>query len=132
MPASSRSGALQPIGAGAVAASSCCSQASALSRLVPHISAEGRNPAQHAGRSGLLMGRSARALGLDAMQAHSAGLFARSGQAVLLAHAAERYGALLAGLGSDREALRAAEIEAFGVDHGAYGSALCAAWEKAA
>ena len=83
---------------------------------------------QHAGRSGLLMGRSARALGLDAMQAHSAGLFARSGQAVLLAHAAERYGALLAALGSDREALRAAEIEAFGVDHGAYGSALCAAW----
>ena len=83
---------------------------------------------QHAGRSGLLMGRSARALGLDAMQAHSAGLFARSGQAVLLAHAAERYGALLAALGSDRAALRAAEIEAFGVDHGAYGSALCAAW----
>lgn len=83
---------------------------------------------QHAGRSGLLMGRSARALGLDGLQAHSAGLFARSGQAVLLAHATERYGALLAALGPDREALRAAEVEAFGVDHGAYGSALCAAW----
>jgi HD-like signal output (HDOD) protein len=83
---------------------------------------------QHAGRAGLLMGRSARALGLDGLHAHTAGLFARSGQAILLAHAADRYPALLAGLGHDREALVAAEIEAFGISHTAYGSALCAAW----
>lgn len=83
---------------------------------------------QHAGRAGLLMGRSARALGLDALHAHTAGLFARSGQAILLAHAPDRYPALLAGLGHDREALTAAEVEAFGISHAAYGSALCAAW----
>jgi HD-like signal output (HDOD) protein len=83
---------------------------------------------QRAGRGGLLMGRSARALGLDGLHAHTAGLFAHSGQAVLLAHAPQRYGALLAGLGHDRAALVAAETEAFGVSHASYGSALCAAW----
>lgn len=83
---------------------------------------------QQASRCGLLMGRSAAALELDGFHAHTAGLFSRSGQAVLLAHAPQRYGALLAGLGHDREALLAAEVEAFGVHHAAYGSALCAAW----
>lgn len=83
---------------------------------------------QQASRRGLLMGRSARALELDALQAHTAGLFATSGQAVLLAHAAQTYAALLAGLAHDPQALAAAEVEAFGVSHAAYGSALCAAW----
>lgn len=83
---------------------------------------------QQASRRGLLMGRSARALGLDPLHAHTAGLFATSGQAVLLAHAPQTYGALLAGLAHDRSALVAAEVEAFGVSHAAYGSALCAAW----
>jgi HD-like signal output (HDOD) protein len=86
----------------------------------------------HASRAGLLMGRSARALGLDGLEAHTAGLFARSGQAVLLAHEPVRYQALLAGLGHDRDALVAAEVEAFGVSHAGYGSALCAAWGLAA
>lgn len=83
---------------------------------------------QRAGRSGLLMGRSAAALGLDGWHAHSAGLFARSGQAVLLAHAPARYGALLDTLGDDPSALVAAETEAFGASHAVYGSAMCAAW----
>lgn len=83
---------------------------------------------QQASRCGLLMGRSAAALQLDPFHAHTAGLFARSGQAVLLARAPQRYGALLDGLGHDRDALLAAEVEAFGVDHAAYGSALCATW----
>lgn len=83
---------------------------------------------RRAGQGGLLMGRSARALQLDPLQAHTAGLFALSGRAVLLAHAGERYAALLEGLGHDREALRAAEQEAFGITQGGYGSALCAAW----
>jgi hypothetical protein len=37
---------------GAVAASSCCSQRMACSRLLPHISADGCRPPQKAGRSG--------------------------------------------------------------------------------
>lgn len=87
---------------------------------------------QQASQAGLLMGRSAHALGLDALHAHTAGLFARSGQAVLLQQAPLRYEPLLAGLRHDRGALVAAEIEAFGVSHAAYGSALCAAWGLAA
>lgn len=87
---------------------------------------------QQASQAGLLMGRSARALGLDPLHAHTAGLFARSGQAVLLQQATLRYEALLAGLRHDPAALVAAEIEAFGVSHAAYGSALCAAWGLAA
>jgi HD-like signal output (HDOD) protein len=83
---------------------------------------------QQASQAGLLMGRSARALGLDALHAHSAGLFARSGQAVLLQHAGARYEALWTALHHDLGALVAAEIEAFGVSHAAYGSALCASW----
>ncbi|MEY8877838.1 MAG: HDOD domain-containing protein [Leptothrix sp. (in: b-proteobacteria)] len=82
----------------------------------------------HASRASLLMGRSAPALGLDPMQAHSAGLFARSGQAVLLSRAAEPYGQLLARVGRDRRALKQAELDAFGISHAGLGSALCAAW----
>ena len=85
-----------------------------------------------AGRAGLLMGRSAKALGLDPLQAHTAGLFARSGQAVLLARLGARYEALMATFGHDLPALCAAEALACGVHHAAYGSALCARWGLAA
>ena len=78
------------------------------------------------------MGRSARTLGLDPLQAHTAGLFARAGQAVLLARLGPTYEALLAALGHDLPALCAAEALACGVHHGAYGSALCARWGLAA
>lgn len=87
---------------------------------------------QDAGRAGLLMGRSARTLGLDPLQAHTAGLFARAGQAVLLARLGPSYEAMLAALGHDLPALCAAEALACGVHHGAYGSALCARWGLAA
>lgn len=87
---------------------------------------------QDAGRAGLLMGRSARALGLDPLQAHSAGLFARAGQAVLLARLGSRYEALLEALEHDLPALCAAEALACGVHQGALGSALCARWGLAA
>jgi HD-like signal output (HDOD) protein len=79
-------------------------------------------------RCGLLMGRSAPSLGLDVWRAHTAGLFARSGQAVLLARAQGVYQGLLERHGDDLAALLAAEREAFGVTHAAYGSALCASW----
>ena len=83
---------------------------------------------QDAGRAGLLMGRSARALGIDPMQAHTAGLFSRAGQAVLLARLGARHAALQAALGHDLPALCAAEVLACGVHQGALGSALCARW----
>lgn len=83
---------------------------------------------QDASRAGLLMGRSAQALAIDPLHAHTAGLFARGGQAVLLAHLGSRYEALLDAFEHDLGALCAAEAVAFGIDHGGYGSALCASW----
>jgi HD-like signal output (HDOD) protein len=77
---------------------------------------------------GLLMGRSAAALGLDPLRAHTAGLFARSGQAVLLAKAGKQYGRMLSDAGDDAAALLAAEQHEFGVTHAVYGNALCASW----
>lgn len=85
-----------------------------------------------AGQTGLLMGRSAAALGVDPLQAHTAGLFARSGQAVMLAHLGRPYEALLDALGQDPAALDAAETSAWGIGHAAYGSVLCASWGLAA
>jgi HD-like signal output (HDOD) protein len=85
-----------------------------------------------ASQSGLLMGRSAAALGLDPLQAHTAGLFECSGQAVLLVKAKELYAPLLQAHTGDRAALHAAEQQTLGITHSAYGSALCAAWGLAA
>jgi HD-like signal output (HDOD) protein len=83
---------------------------------------------ERAARRGLLMGRSARALGLDPWRAHTAGLFAQSGQAVLLARASASYLPLLQRSGTNRAALLVAEQAEYGVTHAVYGSALCAAW----
>ena len=83
---------------------------------------------QDASRAGLLMGRSAHALAIDPLHAHTAGLFARGGQAVLLARLGSHYEALLDAFEHDPGALCAAEAAAFGIDHGGYGSALCASW----
>jgi HD-like signal output (HDOD) protein len=83
---------------------------------------------ERASRRGMLMGRTAQSLGMDALRAHTAGLFARCGQAVLLSRAAERYTALLRQHGSDPAALDQAEMAGFGVTQGALGSALCRAW----
>lgn len=79
-------------------------------------------------RCGLLMGRSAPSLGLDVWRAHTAGLFARSGQAVLLARSPKVYPPMLAQHGADLQRLLAAEREVFGVTHASYSSALCASW----
>jgi HD-like signal output (HDOD) protein len=85
-----------------------------------------------ASRCGLLMGRSAPSLGLDVWRAHTAGLFARCGQAVLLTRSQGVYPRLLATYTNDLPGLLMAEKEAFGVTHAAYGSALCASWGLAA
>ncbi len=79
-----------------------------------------------AGIRGLAMGRIARQLDVDHWQAHTLGLFAESGRAVLIAYDAKRY-AEISRCPSEGQ-LSAAEIEAFGVSHSALGAALCHAW----
>lgn len=81
-----------------------------------------------ASRRGLLMGRSAQVLDLEALRAHTAGLFARSGQAVMLSRAALPYAALMRRHGNDETVLAQAELDAFGLTHAALGGALCRAW----
>jgi HD-like signal output (HDOD) protein len=85
-----------------------------------------------AGLGGLLMGRSAAALGVDPLQAHTAGLFAHSGQALMLAHLGPVYATMLETFGHDAIALDGAETRAWGIGHAAYGSVLCASWGLAA
>jgi HD-like signal output (HDOD) protein len=80
-----------------------------------------------AGIRGLAMGRVARQLDVDPWQAHTAGLFAESGRAVLYAYDRERYTALDKDHSREPE-LCAAETEAFGVSHAALGAALVQSW----
>jgi HD-like signal output (HDOD) protein len=82
---------------------------------------------QRAGRRGLLMGRMAQHLGVDAWAAHSAGLFEECGKAVLLRHAIDHYRAMLRAATSDEE-LVSLERAGFGVSHDALGAALCESW----
>jgi HD-like signal output (HDOD) protein len=80
-----------------------------------------------AGFRGLLMGRLAQRMSLDAWAAHSAGLFEECGKAVLFRHAAEHYRAMLRAAQSDTELL-SLELAGFGVSHDALGAALCESW----
>ncbi|MEO6896382.1 MAG: HDOD domain-containing protein [Caldimonas sp.] len=76
---------------------------------------------------GLLMGRIASHLGVDAWAAHSAGLFEECGKAVMFRHATERYKPMLAQAASDEELLML-EHKEFGVSHDTLGAALCESW----
>ena len=76
---------------------------------------------------GLLMGRIAQALGVDAWASHSAGLFEECGKAVMFRHATERYKPLLAEARDDEELLLL-EHDTIGVSHDALGAALCESW----
>ena len=87
---------------------------------------------QRAGQRGLVMGRAAATLDIDPWLAHTAGLFAEGGQAVLYAHNPTRYAALAATTVQGSAERLAAEVEAFGVNHAVLGSALCHAWGVAA
>lgn len=80
-----------------------------------------------AARRGLVMGRIAHKLSLDAWAAHSAGLFEECGKAVLFRHAADHYRAMLRAARSDTELLTL-EHAGFGVSHDALGAALCESW----
>ncbi|MBA4176048.1 MAG: histidine kinase [Leptothrix sp. (in: Bacteria)] len=82
---------------------------------------------ERAGRRGLLMGRLATRLSLDAWAAHSAGLFEECGKAVLFRHATDHYRAMLRAAASDVE-LATMEHAGFGVSHDALGAALCESW----
>lgn len=82
---------------------------------------------QRAGLRGLLMGRLAQKMSLDAWAAHSAGLFEECGKAVLFRHAPDHYRAMLRAAGGDVE-LAQLEHAGFGVSHEALGAALCESW----
>jgi len=82
---------------------------------------------ERAARRGLLMGRLAQRLSLDAWGAHSAGLFEECGKAVLFRHAPDHYRAMLRAAADDSE-LCALERAGFGVSHDALGAALCESW----
>jgi HD-like signal output (HDOD) protein len=82
---------------------------------------------ERAGRRGLLMGRLASRLSLDAWAAHSAGLFEECGKAVLFRHASDHYRSMLRAARSDTE-LVTLEHAGFGVSHDALGAALCESW----
>ena len=86
---------------------------------------------KRAGQRGLLMGRLAQRLSLDAWAAHSAGLFEECGKAVLFRHASDHYRAMLRAASSDSELLTL-EQAGFGVSHDALGAALCESWGVAA
>ncbi len=84
-----------------------------------------------AGIRGMAMGRIARQLDVDPWLAHTMGLFAETGRAVLYAYDRAKYTHINEGLGNgtvDEAAVTAAEIEAFGVSHAQLGGAMCQSW----
>ncbi len=76
---------------------------------------------------GMLMGRLAQRLSLDAWAAHSAGLFEECGKAVLFRHAPDHYRSMLRAAPGDTE-LVVLERAGFGVSHDSLGGALCESW----
>jgi HD-like signal output (HDOD) protein len=80
-----------------------------------------------AAQRGVIMGRLAKALQMDAWAAHSAGLFEECGKAVLFRHAPDSYRALLRSAADD-VALCELEMGTFGVSHDGLGAALCESW----
>lgn len=80
-----------------------------------------------ASRRGLAMGRAAGRLDIDPWLAHTAGLFAESGQAALSVHDSVGYPQLCATV-PDADSWLAAEQAEYGVNHAQLGAALCQAW----
>lgn len=86
---------------------------------------------QRSGLRGLLMGRIAERMSLDAWAAHSAGLFEECGKAALFRHAPEHYRAMTRAAASDADLVQLERV-GFGVSHDALGAALCESWGLAA
>ena len=82
---------------------------------------------ERSAQRGVLMGRLAQQLGVDAWAAHSAGLFEECGKAVLFRHARDHYHSMLRAATSDTE-LCQLEVVGFGVSHDALAAALCESW----
>lgn len=82
---------------------------------------------ERASLRGLLMGRLANELGMDAWSAHTAGLFEECGKAVLFKHAQAIYQPMLGAAVNEFE-LVDAEIKAFGTSHDVLGAKLCEGW----
>ncbi|MFI4930210.1 MAG: HDOD domain-containing protein [Burkholderiales bacterium] len=80
-----------------------------------------------AAQRGVIMGRLAQALQMDAWTAHSAGLFEECGKAALLRHAPDHYRSMMRATATD-VALCELEAAGFGVSHDALGAALCESW----
>jgi len=89
----------------------------------PELDALWRRAAQR----GVVMGRLAQAMHVNAWAAHSSGLFEECGKAVLLRHAPDHYRAMLRAAADD-VALCELETAGFGVSHDALGAALCESW----
>jgi HD-like signal output (HDOD) protein len=77
---------------------------------------------------GMLMGRIAQALSMEAWGPHTAGLFEESGKAVLYAYAPETYAGMLSAAAGSDVALCDAERRAWGIDHAEIGARLCEQW----
>lgn len=82
---------------------------------------------QRAALRGLVMGRLAQKLSLDAWVAHSAGLFEECGKAVLFRHAPDHYRAMMRAAPEDLD-LVVLERAGFGMGHDELGARLCEAW----
>lgn len=82
---------------------------------------------ERASMRGLLMGRLAQALSMDAWSAHTAGLFEECGKAILFKHDKARYQPMLASAAHDGE-LTEMELKTFGIGHDALGAKLCENW----
>lgn len=76
---------------------------------------------------GMLMGRMAQALSMEAWSAHTAGLFEECGKAVLYANSPDVYLPLLKNASNDGMLVEI-EQKAFGVDHAEVGARLCESW----
>lgn len=82
---------------------------------------------ERAALRGLIMGRLASELFMDAWTAHTAGLFEECGKAVLFKHAPDVYRGLLHQSANDVELVQL-ENHVFGISHDQLGAALCEAW----
>jgi HD-like signal output (HDOD) protein len=81
----------------------------------------------HASIRGLLMGRLAEALCMDAWSAHTAGLFEECGKAILFKHDPQAYTQIMAAARNDVE-LAVLELKSFGISHDKLGAKLCKSW----
>jgi HD-like signal output (HDOD) protein len=82
---------------------------------------------ERASLRGMMMGRLAHTLSMEAWGAHTAGLFEECGKAVLFRHAPDTYRVLMHDHPTD-EALVEAERAAFGLSHDELGARLCESW----